>query len=224
MKRIPEPELMLDREHCEQYYKFPRDAILSIVMNLMTQSMPKDATGKVADLGTGPGQLPKLIHDAFPNLTIDAYDGSMSMLDIAYHHIGETNRIELVHNDLRLANKKYDYIISVFTLHQLHDPNDFWKTVERISNPDSKVIIVDLLRPDDDVSVNKILNYIKTKDIVIPPRFEEDFRNSLYAAFTLDEIKQQVNDNTSQTMSYTVLKNPHSQDDFSLVVAKNFAV
>jgi ubiquinone/menaquinone biosynthesis C-methylase UbiE len=223
MKRTPEPELMLNAEHCQQYYKFPRDQILDIVMQLIKQTTDKDATFKVADLGTGPGQLPKLIHDEYPNATIDAYDGSMSMLDIAYHHVGETDRVELMHMDLRMASRKYDYVVSVFTLHQLHDPAGFWQTIERITDSDGKVIIVDLLRPESEDAVNRIFEYTKTKGITIPEYFEQDFRNSLHAAFTIDELQEQI-DKIAIPLEFNVLSNPTTKDDFSLVVIKNFQV
>jgi ubiquinone/menaquinone biosynthesis C-methylase UbiE len=212
MKRTPEPEMMLNTEHCQQYFEYPRQPILDVVLNLI----PDGATGTLADLGTGPGQFPKLLHEKCPSLEIDAYDGSAAMLEIAYHHVGETDKIELLHKDFRTLSKQYDYVVSIFTLHQIHDPDTFWQAVEKASKDDSEIMVLDLVRPESEDSLNRIVEFTKTKTPV-PSYFEADFRNSLNAAFTIEEIKQQVN---HLPLEVHELKNPDAVDDFSLVLIK----
>lgn len=193
--------MMRNIEHCQQYYEYSIDSLWRL--NTVLKFLPKEITGTLADLGTGPGELPKLIHDKCPNIQIDAYDGSPAMLEIARNHIGNTDRIKLLHKDFRTVSKKYDYIVSVFTLHQIHNPDTFWQAVKNMSKQGSEIIIIDLVQPSSERLLEEIVTKYWTlkdrkglKSPLLEQRFpsilENGFRNSYKAAFTLAEIREQV--------------------------------
>jgi len=185
LSRILEPEIMKDYEQCNQYYRAMRDPIFEIVI----KNLPK-LVGEVADLGCGPGELLKILQKKYLDIKIDGYDGSETMLNIAKRYLKGLDRINLIHLNFENIQKKYDTIISVNTLHHIHDPNKFWKTVKRISKENANIFVLDLIRPNCLSDVYDILEEtIIYKDDII---FKEDYRNSLMAAFTPEEILKQI--------------------------------
>lgn len=189
MIRVIEPELMTDIEQCLEFYKFVPD----IVFHEKLKLIPKDISGTVGELGCGPGVFTAMLRDRCPNITIDAYDGSEIMLDIAKTHIKNPERITFINQLIENIDKKYDIILSHNTLHHIHDPLIFWKTVKRMSKKDSKILVTDLMRPNSEEEIENIIKYI-LGDFSENSLFKKDFVNSLKAAFTKEEVEEQTKD------------------------------
>lgn len=184
MQRVLEPEIMVDIDQCREYYRANRDPIYSIVLTYL-----RGIKGRVADLGCGPAQIDKVLCDHFSDITIDAYDGSHIMLDIAREHIGDHNRINLIHSKFQDITESYDTVISMNTLHHIEEPKLFWDVVSRISNRGARIFVLDLCRPESKEDIPRIVDSTTEFD---DPIYKEDYRNSLAAAFTEDELRQQV--------------------------------
>ena len=210
MNRILEPEIMLDETQCSEFYNCVPDVLFYEKLNLFSENI----LGTVGELGCGPGVFTKLLRDKCPNIEIDAYDGSETMLKLATNHIIDLGRINLIHQLIENIDKQYDIIVSLNTLHHIHNPTIFWNAIKRMSKQNSKIVISDLMRPQDENSVEEIVNRVLGTSSE-NSLFRQDFINSLKAAFTKEEIEQQI---TGLNCSVTVSQ--HLGIDYLLI--KNF--
>jgi 2-polyprenyl-3-methyl-5-hydroxy-6-metoxy-1,4-benzoquinol methylase len=80
-------------------------------------------------------------------------------------------------------------ILSTSLLHHLPDPQALWKTVRRYSKLGTIVFVVDLRRPVTRAAAKKLtMRYSEGEPVVL----RRDFFNSLRAAFTAAEVRQQL--------------------------------
>lgn len=196
MKRTPEPELMDAPAQAKAYAEadFSESNVLFVEI-LRTAWGDAPARGRVLDLGCGPADIPIRIARAFPELTIDAIDGSESMLRCAREAVakaGMSNRINLTRRrlpDERLEMASYGAVVSNSLLHHLADPHDLWKTVVRCAALGAAVVVMDLMRPDDEVTVDRLVEVYAEN---APEVLRQDFRASLCASYTLEEVAAQL--------------------------------
>lgn len=175
MRRTPEPEIMLDQEQSESYFKNDRDKPKRLFNHFHLRMMEPIGKGSIVDLGCGPGDLTIEVSQANPEATIDAIDASPAMLDLA------TIAPQVTFKQMAITdvNDKYDRVISSMTLHHFHNPLEFWETVKRIGPKD--VFVFDMVRPITELDLKSIIhaNGPFTDEI-----FKLDFENSLRASFT----------------------------------------
>lgn len=192
MNRILEPELMIETDQCQQFSKnHPRSRDNNTVQWIKQKGQ---LHGKVLDIGCGPARLDIMLCNEFPGISVHAIDGSRAMLDIAQNNIAEhdlQSRIHTENLELKNIHGQFDAVVSSDTLHHIHDPLIFWKTIQRVSNSTTQVFVVDLLRPDNMDQVSRILKVLATTNDQI---YIDDFRNSLCAAFSLEEIRHQLDE------------------------------
>jgi SAM-dependent methyltransferase len=177
---------MIDIQQCNEFFKnHPESRDTNFIEWIKERN---NIVGTVANLGCGPGRLDRKFCAVFPDTTIDAFDGSKTMLEIAKENLGTlSNRIQLKHQSLvDVVDNNYDTVISSDTLHHIHDPMDFWSTIKRITRT---FYVTDLVRPDSIEQVDRIIRTLTRKN---DDFYREDFRNSLCASFTIDEIKSQL--------------------------------
>ena len=68
-------------------------------------------------------------------------------------------------------------------------PVALWRTVAKCVKPNGAVLIVDLLRPPDHETAVRLVDQHAND---APPVLRRDFIASLHAAYTLDEVRQQL--------------------------------
>ena len=90
---------------------------------------------------------------------------------------------------LDIKAKIYDVIISKDLLHHIPDPDNFWKEIERLANDATSIFVMDLIRPGSEKDARKIVESVSPDE---PEILKLDFYNSLLAAFTINEIKEQI--------------------------------
>jgi 2-polyprenyl-3-methyl-5-hydroxy-6-metoxy-1,4-benzoquinol methylase len=91
--------------------------------------------------------------------------------------------------DPSLEKQQFDAVISNSLLHHVLDPVAFWRTVAKCVKQDGAILIVDLLRPaDHETAVQLVSEHAKDA----PPILRRDFIASLHAAYTIDEVRQQL--------------------------------
>jgi 2-polyprenyl-3-methyl-5-hydroxy-6-metoxy-1,4-benzoquinol methylase len=103
-----------------------------------------------------------------------------------------TGRIRFIEATIpsnNIPQKPYELIISNSLLHHLHDPLNLWKTALQHSTPKTVLFIADLCRPEDSKSAQQIVNEFAAGE---PELLRRDFYNSLLAAFSPAEIKNQL--------------------------------
>ena len=151
--------------------------------------------GHALDLGCGPGDITIRFAKAFPDWCVDGIDGAPMMLKLGQQEItaqGLQTRISF--HQVYLPQKSapentYDFIFSNSLLHHLANPLDLWRSLKRFSKQPTPVFIMDLLRPESEAIAAQI---DETNSGNEPEILRTDFYNSLCAAYTLTEIKEQL--------------------------------
>lgn len=197
MKRIPEPDDLMDGAdqalaYAQEDFAEARELFLAHFASLH-DDRPK---GHILDLGCGPADIPLALASEYPDLQIDAVDGAQAMLAHAREALrnqpGLAQRIQLICDYLpsgKLPRERYDAVISNSLLHHLRNPRDLWNTVKQCARPGAAVCVMDLLRPADTTTVETL---VAEHASTAPDVLRRDFRNSLYAAYTLDEVRTQL--------------------------------
>lgn len=193
MKRTPEPELMDEVEQARAYaeadFSEPNQAF---VERLLSRWSPQ---GRVVDLGCGPADIPRRLAQCCPALHIDATDGSPAMLELAQRTLdsaGLTARVSLhqgLLQELDLPGGSYTAVLSNSLLHHLHQPELLWRSVRRLAKPGAWVLVMDLMRPASAEAARALVSQYAAD---APPVLQRDFLASLHAAFTVEEVRDQL--------------------------------
>lgn len=197
MKRVPEKEVMDDPAGAEAYAKADFSGVNQAFVGNLLKAHPQAARGKVVDLGCGPGDIMIRLAQAAPEAAITAVDASGPMLALARSAVakaGLLGRIALVEGylpGLPLADRSFDAVVSNSLLHQLPDPKAFWAEVKRLTRPGGAVFVMDLYRPASEAEARRIVTAAASGE---DPVLQEDFYNSLLAAFSLEEVAVQLAD------------------------------
>ena len=196
MKRLLEPELMIEPEQVSAYANADFDEPHSNFIKMLGSSYNSGGDLRsVLDLGCGPGDVTFKFAAAFPETIIDAVDGSGEMLDFANKILAKKpelhGRINYHHSMIQefRSSQKYDLIFSNSLLHHLPDPMVLWNKIKELSLPETYIFIMDLLRPET------IEETVKLKALYVrgePEVLQKDFYNSLLAAFEIDEVRGQL--------------------------------
>lgn len=159
----------------------------------------------VLDIGCGPCDVTRRFATANPVYRFHAVDGSTAMLKQAPRH----PRIKLIHGivpGVKLPAKRYDVILSSSLLHHLTDPQALWQTVRHHSHPGTIVFVVDLRRPATRAAATKLAKRYSAGE---PMVLKRDFYNSLLAAFTVSEVRQQLRDAGLDCLSVRTISDRH---------------
>ncbi|MDA1231620.1 MAG: class I SAM-dependent methyltransferase [Planctomycetota bacterium] len=194
MQRIPEPELMTDEAQCQAYASADFAASNQAFAEIVRGLLPADAT-RVLDLGCGPGDVMLRLAHVCPSLRITAVDGSPAMIRLAATAI-EAAKLGLsivtmqgYVPGLPFNDGQFDAVLSKDFLHHLPDPMSLWLEVRRLAKPGGFICVMDLRRPTSAQAALEIVEAVAANEAEI---LKFDFYNSLLAAFTPDEIRDQL--------------------------------
>ena len=147
---------------------------------------------KILDVGCGDGEIPIKIYQKM-KCQLTAIDGSENMLK-QFILKKEKNNINTIKTYKKLINQKlfperfFDIIINNSVLHHISDVPLFWKTLIRLIASNGKIYLMDLVRPKTNLELkSKLIKYGGTDPILL-----KDFENSLRAAYTVNEVKEQL--------------------------------
>jgi len=196
MRRIPEPELMVEEEQVRAYaeadFAEPHDHLIA----LLREKLPDlPATGVALDLGCGAGDVSRRFANALPGWRVHGIDGSPTMLRIARDMTaaaGLAGRVtfeEVLLPAAPPAGIRYDLIFSNSLLHHLADPDVFWSALRDWAGPGGRVFVMDLLRPPTRAVAEEFVRLYAADE---PAVLQTDFFNSLLAAFEEHEIAAQL--------------------------------
>jgi len=153
--------------------------------------------GAVVDIGCGPADVVIRLAKAAPRARISALDGSAPMLALARTAVeaaGVGDRLTLLHTRIPgppPASQSFDAVLSKDLLHHLPDPMVLWREVQRVGRPGAAIYVMDLVRPDSEETARAMVKEGAGSE---HPILQQDFYNSLLAAFTPDEVRRQVRD------------------------------
>jgi ubiquinone/menaquinone biosynthesis C-methylase UbiE len=194
MDRQTEPELMEDPEQVKAYaeadFSVPHQQFIDRLRDFINEP---NFNGIALDLGCGPCDISMRFAKAFPFSRIDAVDGSRAMLDYAATHTSSVrDRIRLIQGRLPfviLPEPFYEMIFSNSLLHHLSDPQILWQTIKKAAKPGTRIAVMDLLRPASREAARALVEAYAANE---PGILQRDFYYSLLAAFTLEEIRNQL--------------------------------
>ncbi len=167
------------------------DANKIFLSNMLSVTSSLDGKA-ILDVGCGDGEIIINIRKRFGcNLT--AIDGSASMLKQFLLKSVKNNIQDVFVINERIEkhpfkNNSFDFVICNSLLHHLKDPQLFWKKVIDITKPGGYVFAMDLVRPHSLMSLNNILQKHGNDNQVLM----KDFKNSLMAAYTVNEVEEQI--------------------------------
>jgi SAM-dependent methyltransferase len=197
MKRIPEQELMSEREQAEAYARADFEESHGRIVPLFEAEFPgTEIRGRILDLGCGPGDVTFRFARRFPRASIIAIDGSEAMIELAQQRrarepdVGEwITFIKGVIPGASIPRGDYAVVMSTSFLHHLRDPAILWKAVDEHAHPGSKIFVYDLFRPPSRGEARRLVNMYSGRE---PEVLKGDFYNSLLAAFEPDEVEAQL--------------------------------
>ena len=200
LPRTPEPELMVDLEQARAYAAADFGGAHQAYVERVHTRFPyipgldEHAGGRALDLGCGPGDITIRFARAYPTLHWTGVDGSAAMLSLARAALAASeltaSRIDFVEARIdRFAAEPFDFVVSNSLLHHLPTPSVLWETIARLARPGAAVFVGDLFRPESVDTVDHLVDRYAAGE---PEVLREDFRASLHAAFTPDEVRAQL--------------------------------
>lgn len=197
MQRTPEPEeLMNESAQALAYASADFSEANTLFSQLLQRLRPGPLQGRALDLGCGPADIPMALLRQHPALQIHALDGAPAMLEIARQRLEADpragSRLTLQCATLPgadLPRSHYDLILSNSLLHHLSDPNDLWLALKHCAADGAAILIMDLARPASADAVDALVDTYARQE---PRVLRKDFRNSLHAAYTPEEVRQQL--------------------------------
>lgn len=196
MKRVPEPDLMNDAEQALAYAQADFEQPHKYFMELFQQQFPQlQVAGLVLDLGCGPGDISWRFARAYSQCHVDAVDGAAAMLKHGQELMAQQGmqaRVSLHHcylPDDALPSDDYSVIISNSLLHHLKDAQILWQLIARYAASGAAIFIMDLLRPESCERAQALVAEYAADE---PDILRQDFYHSLLAAYTVEEIKEQL--------------------------------
>ncbi|MDB4638491.1 methyltransferase domain-containing protein [bacterium] len=219
MQRIPEPELMTTKEQVDAYAEADFSSgdarTVALVEQLLDETGSLPDNPLIVDLGCGPGNITFRLAALLPNAKVIGIDGSEPMLAVANQRSvdapGDLQFICLQLNGIAAhLNNSADLVVSNSLLHHLKDPGLLWSVTQSISKPGCRVLHRDLRRPSTLAEVHDLQQQHLPKAPLI---LIHDFTASLVAAYTTDEVAEQLR------RADTTLLRAWPEDDRYLVVS-----
>lgn len=207
MQRQPEPEYIdLETEavaYADADFSDVNAAFAERLVDLAAGS-PEDAATAL-DLGSGPADIPHRASALRPSWRIVALDASAAMLRLARR----SPRVGLVRADAGrcpFADASFDIVFSNSILHHLPQPAALWREVGRVARPGALVFLRDLARPDTEQAARSVVaKYAGSESILL----QEEYYRSLLAAFTPDEVRDQLRDARLHSLSVAMATDRH---------------
>lgn len=195
MERIPEPELMDGAEQAAAYARADFEEPNSHFVRLFAEHVGAPS-GPVLDVGCGPGDIVLRLARQYPDIHVHGLDGADAMLAFAREAVAAEpeleRRVAFVLGTVPgavLPADGYAAVTSNSLLHHLHDPMGLWQMIRAVAQPGAPVLVMDLFRPTDRAAAARIVDTYGAGE---PEVLRTDFFNSLLAAFTPDEVRDQL--------------------------------
>lgn len=215
LQRIPEPAMLM--ETCEQVVGYhlagetTLDPLYCLATEMVSLAVPESGVLSILDLGCGPGNFLARLASIVPFSKIHAVDASQAMLDQARKNpklADISDRIEFVNQDitsLKFPNGGFDLITCTLTLHHMPDlaaVAQLLANANRLTKPNGVLFFFDLAR----LKTRRLVDqYVTLFSAGQTDQHNQDFHNSMLAAFTPMEIKSVIppNDANNRWIFFT---------------------
>ncbi|HMB40157.1 MAG TPA: class I SAM-dependent methyltransferase [Wenzhouxiangellaceae bacterium] len=194
--RTPEPELMDSAAQVDAYASADFSASNQwFVDQLLQRFEPRPDHGDLVDLGCGPGDICIRLACALHGWQVEGVDAGSNMLATARRAV---ERSELQRRirfrmarlpDPELDRQRFDCVVSNSLLHHLPEPDTLWQSVRQVAAPGAWIQVMDLDRPESADQADALVGLHAAGE---PEVLKTDFRNSLHAAWRVDEVRRQL--------------------------------
>ena len=210
MERIPEPELMEDKEQVISYDEadFSEgevNLINQINHYLFRKKIVLNEKDLIVDLGCGPGNISEKLAIKWPKTEVVGIDGSKEMILRAEHNKEISNSKKNLENlsyicsdikDIRLTtflfNREITLLVSNSLIHHITNLEDFFSTIRSLSSKKTLNFHKDLKRPLSEKSALELKAQCSMKYNEI---LTKDYYASLRASYTFKELRSFILEN-----------------------------
>lgn len=193
MQRVTEPEVMDTVQEAIEYDAMDFTEVNTDFSDRAIELGPP--SGLILDAGTGTARIPILMCQQRPQWQIIGIDLAKSMLDVGQTNIQQAGlqhqiKLELVDaKQMPYPDAHFDMVVSNSIIHHLPDPLPFLRELKRVLKPNGAILLRDLLRPVSKEIVDEI---VEREASECNNHQKQLFRDSLHAAFTLDEVNELI--------------------------------
>ncbi|MDU0356276.1 class I SAM-dependent methyltransferase [Paraglaciecola aquimarina] len=228
--RVPEPNtITTSEEDVREYSKVMNtnmSSIYAMLLNVAKQVKGDKQIDHCLDLCSGPGRLTVFLHQQLHMKKTTGVDLSDRMIDIANSHAEEVNEQDNVTfcksniMDLKdFENDSFDLVTFADGAHHLDTIKDVRRVLEeaqRVCRPDGAIVLLDPIRQKTK-SLTELYLKVSGKDYLDQGlnHFYEQFRDSMYAAWTTSELKESIPENSDNRWFHIV---PNGLKLFQLVI------
>jgi trans-aconitate methyltransferase len=195
MQRVCEPELMEEPVQAQAYAEADFSATDQAVITRIERLFPGGLGERIIDLGCGPGNISFRLAARYPTSAVLGLDGAPAMLAFATDRLDRQPQPSRLRFHLAvlpcsdLPEKAFSAVVSNSLLHHLHDPQVLWSAVRQLGAAGAAVYVKDLRRPPSEAAAQALL---ATHLAGAPAVLQHDYLHSLRAAFTPDEVREQL--------------------------------
>ena len=203
MERVPEPELMEEKEQVISYDEADFSEgevklINQINQYLLKKNISLGEKDLIVDLGCGPGNISEKLAIKWPNTAVVGIDGSKEMILRAEYNKSISNNQKKLKNlryicsdikHIKLNNffsKRISLLVSNSLIHHITNLEDFFNTIRSLSSNITVNFHKDLKRPLNEKSALDLKARCATKYSEI---LTNDYYASLRASYTFKELK-----------------------------------
>ena len=194
LKRILEPEVMDSPEEARSYDAMDHEAVNTIFVDDFL-SAAEDFAGSILDVGTGTARIPVVLCHRWQHCELTGIDLSSQMLQLAASNIaaaGLASRISLAHTDakhLPYEDNTFAAVVSNSILHHIPQPASVLAEGVRVVESGGILFWRDLIRPEDERTLDRLVEMYAGGENAHQQKL---FRESLWAAFCIDEVRELV--------------------------------
>jgi ubiquinone/menaquinone biosynthesis C-methylase UbiE len=184
-----EPEVMDTEEDADAYAGIDNAAVNEEFVAAALRLSP--CSGRVLDIGTGPGDIAILLARHACEATIVAIDLGEHMLAMARTNVaraGLADRVQVMRADAKQTgfdSRSFDLVLSNSLVHHIPEPGAFFEEMNRVARPGAALFVKDLHRPATDAEHEHL---VKTYAADCSPYQRRLFSDSLRAALTVSEV------------------------------------
>ena len=218
LQRVLEPEVMDTVEEAVDYNAMDHAAVNRLFVDDLLAVLSPDRVavidgeapfdGEVLDLGTGTALIPIELCCRDESFRVLGVDLAANMLDIAKINIDLAGLMQQIMLDLvdaktlPLEDERFAVVMSNSIIHHVPEPAAVLREAVRLTAPGGLLFFRDLLRPEDNDEVARLVETYTGEENDHARRMFED---SLRAALSLNEIRDSVQESgfDAQTVQAT---------------------
>lgn len=193
LPRVLEPEVMDSAEEARDYDAMDHAEVNRVFVRDLLGFW--EADGLILDIGTGTAQIPIELCRQLPRPRVLAIDLAEHMLSVGRENVaraGLTGRIDLQRCDAKampFPAGQFAAVMSNSIVHHIPEPRAVFREMVRVVRPGGVLFVRDLVRPDDDDAVRRL---VRTYAGNANDHQRQMFEDSLRAALTVDEVRALV--------------------------------